>query len=443
MKAEREPIFLFFITIANAMNCNFNGTKIKSITALSSPYLMLTSGYNGTWDETSDTFIINAYSHGLMIDIIKSLGDFCNFTYEIHLRRDQIYGDIVEFDNGTVLKSGHFETFLNESLSFDLILMANTMTVSRMKYIKFLHPTAGDQHVMVIKNDLDERFNRFLYMNPFDYDVWLLLILLTLCPFLILILEDVLLSKEKVTLTNLASKLSASIAINFGGNFLSKISQRRLILVYFFNGIIIWISYRAQITAGFNQKILKMPFRNLNTLIETDYFMTTTSKHGATGSMFFNAQPGTIEQLVFLNNMNLESSFIGNIKGLQELHSQFNRVHFTYMQGVLQNLDKNVDECDLLFVWKSPIKHQFAMGVHKKSKYYESLNWALIKLAEKGILKKLQSKHFKTPKTCHGPESGKPLGFDKTGSAFLMFATAVLCSVIFFIIECICIQCSR
>ena len=108
------------------------------------------------------------------------------------------------------------------------------------------------------------------------------------------------------------------------------------------------------------------------------------------------------------------------------------------MQGILQNLDMNVDQCNLLFVWKSQIKHKFAMAVQKDSKHYESFNLALIKLAEKGVLKKLQIKHFKTPKLCQGPESGKALGLEKTGSAFFMFVSATLGSILFLLIECIC-----
>ena len=94
--------------------------------------------------------------------------------------------------------------------------------------------------------------------------VWLALFLYCLIPSSIMALSDVLLIREKMDLKKFASRIFQSFSSNFGGNFLSRGVQKNYqmtILFYFFNGIIIWIAYRASITAGLSQKIVELPFK--------------------------------------------------------------------------------------------------------------------------------------------------------------------------------------
>ena len=65
--------------------------------------------------------------------------------------------------------------------------------------------------------------------------------------------------------------------------------------------------------------------------------------------------------------MDPENSFIGNKKGLKELKSIGKRAHFTYIQSILQNKG-DINDCDLIMVWKSSYKHMFSMAMKKQSK---------------------------------------------------------------------------
>ena len=76
-------------------------------------------------------------------------------------------------------------------------------------------------------------------------------------------LSDGLLIREKMDFKKFASRIVQSLSSNFGGNFLSRGVQKNYqmtISFYFFNGIIIWIAYRASITAGLSQKVVELPF---------------------------------------------------------------------------------------------------------------------------------------------------------------------------------------
>ena len=63
----------------------------------------------------TQTYDITDISYGFMKDIIETLSQVCNFTYEIHIRKDKKFGTITEFPNGTKVASGMFESLLDDS----------------------------------------------------------------------------------------------------------------------------------------------------------------------------------------------------------------------------------------------------------------------------------------------------------------------------------------
>ena len=219
---------------------------------------------------------------------------------------------------------------------FEFILMALTVTVTRAKYVQYMHPVIGDRYSLVIRNNLDAQFDPLMYINPLSLEVWILLFALSILPVFIMTFQEVIITDEKFSLSKFMKRFAQAFSSNFGGNFLSRgvqKSHQMTIFFYFINGIIIWIAFRATIIAGLSNREIKLPFEDLEGLAETDYFLTTTSRYGATGARFHHAKLGTIEEKVYKNNMDEEKSFIGNVKGLEELMSETHRAHFHYTQG--------------------------------------------------------------------------------------------------------------
>ena len=155
----------------------------------------------------------------------------------------------------------------------------------------------------------------------------------SLAPAAVISLQEMLFTEEKLSLCKFVQRIFQAFSSNFGGDFLTNetnqnlLSNKLTLYFYFVNGIIIWTSFQAKITSGLSHKIIKFPFNNLPTLTETDYFMTTTSKFAATGGKFFHATPQSIEENVYLQNMDPELSFIGNKKGLKQLLETPGRAH--------------------------------------------------------------------------------------------------------------------
>ena len=62
----------------------------------------------------SQTYDVTSYSSGLMLEIFEALALACNFTYEIHYRKDGKWGTIKEYSNGTYQSStGMFDSLIN------------------------------------------------------------------------------------------------------------------------------------------------------------------------------------------------------------------------------------------------------------------------------------------------------------------------------------------
>ena len=100
----------------NNTKCDFQGVKLKTITGISAPYLMVKTNYenSSTFYNQTETYDITSQCYGLMKDIIETLSTACNFRYEIHIREDRIFGGITEYENGTIVKTGMYNSLLDQ-----------------------------------------------------------------------------------------------------------------------------------------------------------------------------------------------------------------------------------------------------------------------------------------------------------------------------------------
>ena len=290
--------------------------------------------------------------------------------------------------------------------------------------------------LIVIKNTVDEEFDYAMFYNPLRPEIWAVLFALCFMPTFIMAFQEYLMHDDKLTLYSFISRIVKALSSNFGGNFLAqgmKSGQQMAIFAYFINGLIVWICFRASITAGLSQKIFQLPFRNLEELINTNYLLSTTTQEGFTGAIFSNAKPGTIEYQVFQNNMNLKESFNGNIKGLKSLNEIPYRAHFHYTQGILQNMG-DLNQCDFLVVWKSQVKHNFALALKKNSKF-KGLNQMLLRMDETGELQRLQNQYFLRFRTCQEGSNWSSVGIEKLASIFIFLLICVILSFFCLIFE--------
>ena len=104
-----------------------------------------------------------------------------------------------------------------------------------------------------------------------------------------------------------------------------------------------------------------------------------------------------------------------------------------YFQSILLNAPSN-RQCDMLFVWKAPVKHHFSMAVKKNSTYFKKLNEALLIMQESGQLYNLQKLNFKQFEKCQYSNFNR-VGHDKMGSLFIILAFIIVLSFCLWVLE--------
>ena len=99
-----------------SMGCgHLNGAHLLTISSITKPYMLVEPGYEknqSSYHKESNTYEVKNLSSGLVIDLMEILSAVCNFTYEVHIREDKRFGDIIEVSNGTVA----FTAFIQQLL---------------------------------------------------------------------------------------------------------------------------------------------------------------------------------------------------------------------------------------------------------------------------------------------------------------------------------------
>ena len=271
-------------------------------------------------------------------------------------------------------------------------------------------------------------------------EVWLVIVALSLFISAFLSLYDYFLFEKSIAMVKLGSRVIQAFSASFGGDFLADDFQKsaRIAMLSFFGlGLLVWNYYQSFIISGLADKRPQYPFKDLESLAETNYFLTTaSSRFGPTGSIFTRARPGSIEDKIFQNNMDLEESFIGTKKSFDLIKNQDNVAHFSwlkYMQGLQQNLE--IPFCDFKYIWKATKTSGNHFVLRKKSKYFLGLKRQLIKMIESGQLARLEKAYYLTPSSDECNPDFWSIGMDKLGSLFVLLGLSLTISSVIFLCE--------
>ena len=120
-----------------------------------------------------------------------------------------------------------------------------------------------------------ESFDMRLLFNPFTNLLWLCLltttVMITIAKFLIL--------NRKV---NSIGIFWESFAANFGGSFDDTLTKKKpykmLLFLTLFNGNVIWMGYQASLTVDLSISEPKLPFNDLEGLLNSDWKLFTIDK---------------------------------------------------------------------------------------------------------------------------------------------------------------------
>ena len=122
----------------------------------------------------------------------------------------------------------------------------------------------------------NEEISWTIFLGPFSNDIWIALITMALVIAGVITIVDRIfnLSTQKLFFVDYLVNLWVALKANIGGKPSSapqNSAQKIIIFDCLLVGMIVWIAYRASLTSELSVTDLKFPFKDLESLLKTDY----------------------------------------------------------------------------------------------------------------------------------------------------------------------------
>ena len=223
-----------------------------------------------TYFPENRTYLVNDFISGIHHDILTSLQNQLNFTANIYKRDDSVWGFVQKHSNETYTSSGMVrDVFLQNA---DLIAAELTYSLERSLLIDFTVPINPTDISLYIPYHVEEMaFDFDTFLVPFQLELWIIILILTI---LISILKVVVIGKSSLSYSTMVGILWGTFSVLVIGSktYIHRRKSYKIISVTsMLGGVVIWIAYRAFLSAELAIVIKKNPFRNLESLSNTNF----------------------------------------------------------------------------------------------------------------------------------------------------------------------------
>ena len=145
------------------------------------------------------------------------------------------------------------------------------MNIDRAKIADFLAGIVQNTDRGLFIKSVDEDINWTTYLNQFSRDVWILILTSSVFHGMCFAFSQY----GKKLAPHIPGTIWNVFTANFGADKIeiSKSWQSLQVMKYFIliSGLLLWISFRSQMTAVLSVEKLKLPFRNLEELANSDF----------------------------------------------------------------------------------------------------------------------------------------------------------------------------
>ena len=202
-----------------------------------------------------------------------------NLTLDLYKRFDDQWGS---YDQDTDTWNG----MLNSTLMghADMIVASLTLNAKRAEYIHYLPSMAFEVYTVVIKNPDAEDLSWVTFLNQFDYELWLVMLLTSTTMGMALWLASELTNQTRnngeteswwKVIQRFFGLIWLSLSTNFGGTISLKGNGFANVKILVFScmlvGSFLFMAYRSSMTAILAVKRIKIPFDSLEGILLTDY----------------------------------------------------------------------------------------------------------------------------------------------------------------------------
>ena len=206
----------------------------------------------------NQTYAMNGFVSGLIIDIWSMLEDKLNFTTQLFKDKTSVWGNAIKLTNGTIITTGVVNDLHKKKA--DVAVASVTLTSLRLHFISYLPPLHDDIVGIVIPNSaITESLDFFLFFKPLQIHLWMMIAVFIVLFTILKYLTD-----------RNGFHLWSSFMVMFGGapnedtsGFRSK---KVVVFISMLAGMIVWTSYNASFTSELASVERVYPFTDLDTL---------------------------------------------------------------------------------------------------------------------------------------------------------------------------------
>ena len=251
---------------------NFHGKHLKVMTEAFGTTMILDPKYKAQapYFPENRTYLVNNFISGIHHDILTSLQNQLNFTANIYKRDDSVWGFVQKHSNETYTASGMVgDVFFQNA---DLIVAEIIYSLERSLFIDFtvsINPT--DISLYIPYHFEEMAFDFDIFIAPFRLELWIMILILTI---LMSILKVVVIGKSSLPYSTMAGILwrtFSSLVIGGKTYIYNRKSYKIISVTSMLGGVVIWIAYRAFLSAELAIVIKKNPFTDLESLSKTNF----------------------------------------------------------------------------------------------------------------------------------------------------------------------------
>uniref|UniRef100_T1JMM8 Ionotropic glutamate receptor L-glutamate and glycine-binding domain-containing protein n=1 Tax=Strigamia maritima TaxID=126957 RepID=T1JMM8_STRMM len=332
-----------------------------------------------------------------------------------------------------ISQNKHFGAFINSSwvgMVGDLtygradISTGISMTSQRGKYIKFSQEFYL-YHLDIIYRNLDqEKWHYAFYLQPYNTDLWLCIVAISLVVIVLKVLENYVLRRKHFGswVTNFINELLLWWPIVLQGNLLNfSLKSLKLVFgIYIAFSMLLLISYNSKLTSLLAITHLKIPFSSLEEMIASTNFLPAILKDSSSEEMF-RKPPYDNMDIVRVESL---------IEGIESVYS--GKLGLIASFQVVQHIIGRNCSFDIAprYINKEPI----SLGYSKQFAFVEYFNYKISLMKQYGILSAEFKRYYPARQICI-EKNFNPVSFGEIIGLFIFTISAILLSLIVGIFE--------
>ncbi|XP_020632392.1 glutamate receptor 2-like isoform X2 [Orbicella faveolata] len=346
---------------------------------------------------------------GFSIDLLEKIKERMGFSYTLTTSKDGKMGSKDAAGNW----NGLIEYIVNKKA--DVAIGAITISAARELYVDFSKPFMDFKVSLLMQKPKKEDVNLFVFLQPFERDVWLSTIAVVIAiTFLIFCLDHFSPSGYRATAArtgegdgdelNLFNSLwfaAGSILQQGADNTPRSASGRMLGGAFWFFTLILISTYTANLAAYFTAKNTKSSINSLEDLAKQKEIKYGVLNGGSLYTFFSQSQVGTYQTM--FHTMSTGNTFVNSTKEGVEKVRQGGFAYLT--DGPYLDYYNSRNPCNTMMLENLLEAKSYGIALQRNSELTNQFSVAILKLREEGVVEKLREKWWDHRSECPDPKA--------------------------------------